>query len=57
MTDPDEIHERLARQIDLLIDGGAGRLEPTTVIDMTGEEPLVTRIGLGPVDRTAVAAS
>ncbi|NLD54841.1 MAG: threonylcarbamoyl-AMP synthase [Burkholderiaceae bacterium] len=57
ITDPDEIQERLARQIDLLIDGGAGRLEPTTVIDMTGDEPLVTRVGLGPVDRMAVAAS
>jgi tRNA threonylcarbamoyl adenosine modification protein (Sua5/YciO/YrdC/YwlC family) len=57
MSDPDEMQERLARQVDLLVDGGAGRLEPTTVIDMTGDEPLVTRVGLGPVERMAVSAS
>ena len=50
MTDPDDIKERLARQIDLMIDGGAGRHEPTTVIDMTGDEPMVIRAGLGPID-------
>lgn len=55
MTDPDEIEERLTRQIDLLIDGGAGRLEPTTVIDMTNSEPMVIRVGSGPIDKmTAV---
>ena len=49
LTDPDDIEARLAKRIDLLIDGGAGKLQPTTVIDMTGDEPMVTRIGLGSI--------
>jgi tRNA threonylcarbamoyl adenosine modification protein (Sua5/YciO/YrdC/YwlC family) len=57
MTDPDEIEDRLSRQVDLLVDGGAGRHQPTTVIDMTGDEPLVTRVGLGPVGRMVVATA
>ncbi len=55
LTDPDDIEERLARQIDLLLDGGAGRHEPTTVIDMTGADPMVIRVGLGPIDQMTVA--
>lgn len=55
MTDPDDIEARLARQIDLMIDGEAGRHEPTTVIDMTGDEPMVIRVGLGSIERMTVA--
>jgi tRNA threonylcarbamoyl adenosine modification protein (Sua5/YciO/YrdC/YwlC family) len=47
LTDPDEIRERLGRQIDLVIDGGACSLEPTTVIDLTAEEPVLMRQGRG----------
>lgn len=47
LTDPDVIQERLARQIELVIDGGACSFEPTTVIDLTGEEPLLVRQGRG----------
>jgi tRNA threonylcarbamoyl adenosine modification protein (Sua5/YciO/YrdC/YwlC family) len=56
LTDPDDIEERLARQIDLMIDGGAGRHEPTTVIDMTGDDPMVIRVGLGPIGQMTPAA-
>ena len=51
LTDPDEIERRLAKQIDLMIDGEPGRHQPTTVIDMTGDEPMIARVGLGPIDR------
>jgi tRNA threonylcarbamoyl adenosine modification protein (Sua5/YciO/YrdC/YwlC family) len=51
LTDPDEIERRLAKQIDLMIDGEPGRHQPTTVIDMTGDEPMVARVGLGPIDQ------
>lgn len=47
LTDPEEVHERLARQIDLVIDGGACGLEPTTVIDLTDDEPALLRHGRG----------
>ena len=50
LTDPDDIAERIGNQIDLLIDGGAGKLLPTTVIDVTDDSPQIIRIGLGPVD-------
>jgi len=46
-SDADEIRDGLAKQIDLVIDGGACRLEPTTVIDLTGPEPELIRQGLG----------
>jgi tRNA threonylcarbamoyl adenosine modification protein (Sua5/YciO/YrdC/YwlC family) len=47
LTDPDEIRDRLERQIELVIEGGACSLEPTTVIDLTGDEPLLLRQGRG----------
>ncbi len=47
LTDPEEIRDRLERQIELVIDGGACSLEPTTVIDLTGEEPVLLRQGRG----------
>lgn len=47
LTDPDEIRDRLERQVELVIDGGACSLEPTTVIDLTGDEPVLLRQGRG----------
>jgi tRNA threonylcarbamoyl adenosine modification protein (Sua5/YciO/YrdC/YwlC family) len=47
MTDPEVIHETLGAQIELVIDGGAGGIEPTTVIDLTGDLPRLVRQGLG----------
>jgi tRNA threonylcarbamoyl adenosine modification protein (Sua5/YciO/YrdC/YwlC family) len=47
LSDPDEVRERLEKQIELVIDGGAGTLEPTTVIDLTGAEPVLIREGRG----------
>jgi len=47
MSDPQEIRERLERVIDLVVDGGATGIEPTTVIDLTGTEAVVTRQGRG----------
>ncbi len=47
LNDPAEIRERLERQIELVIDGGSCSLEPTTVVDLTGDAPEVTRHGRG----------
>jgi len=49
LSDPDELHARFA-QVDALIDGGWGGIEPSTVIDLTEDEPVVLRQGAGPVD-------
>jgi tRNA threonylcarbamoyl adenosine modification protein (Sua5/YciO/YrdC/YwlC family) len=47
LTDPDMVLERLCKQVELVIDGGACRLEPTTVVDLTGDEPELIRRGCG----------
>ncbi len=47
LTDPEDIRERLDAQLDLIIDGGNCGLEPTTVVDLTGETPVIVRRGKG----------
>jgi tRNA threonylcarbamoyl adenosine modification protein (Sua5/YciO/YrdC/YwlC family) len=47
MTDPYEIRERLEKQVDLIIDGGYGDLKASTVVDLSGDEPEVIRVGCG----------
>jgi tRNA threonylcarbamoyl adenosine modification protein (Sua5/YciO/YrdC/YwlC family) len=53
LTDADEIVARLAGQVDLVIDAGSCGIEPTSVIDMTGDVPEVLRRGRGDVSRFA----
>lgn len=43
----DDIRAALEKSVDLIIDGGHCGIVPTTVVDLTGEDPLVTRQGLG----------
>ncbi|MFZ6871016.1 L-threonylcarbamoyladenylate synthase [Undibacterium sp. Di27W] len=47
LTDPEQVRERLAKLVELVIDGGACSLVPTTVIDMTGDAPELVRQGRG----------
>jgi tRNA threonylcarbamoyl adenosine modification protein (Sua5/YciO/YrdC/YwlC family) len=47
LSDPYDIRAALEAHVDLLIDGGHCGLEPTTVVDMTGPVPEVTRQGMG----------
>ncbi len=47
LNDPEEIRERMAKLLDLVIDGGACAMEPTTVIDLTADEPALLRQGRG----------
>ncbi len=49
MTDAEAIREHLEKLVDLVIDGGACSLEPTTVIDLTEEEPVLIRQGRGDI--------
>jgi tRNA threonylcarbamoyl adenosine modification protein (Sua5/YciO/YrdC/YwlC family) len=51
LNDADAIRERLEKLIDLIIDGGACAMEPTTVIDLTGSEPELMRQGRGDIAR------
>jgi tRNA threonylcarbamoyl adenosine modification protein (Sua5/YciO/YrdC/YwlC family) len=47
LTDPEMVRAKLEKQVDLIIDGGACSLIPTTVIDMTNEVPELIRQGRG----------
>jgi tRNA threonylcarbamoyl adenosine modification protein (Sua5/YciO/YrdC/YwlC family) len=47
LNEADHIRDRLEKQLDLIIDGGACSMEPTTVIDLTGDEPQLVRQGRG----------
>jgi tRNA threonylcarbamoyl adenosine modification protein (Sua5/YciO/YrdC/YwlC family) len=49
-TDPELIEERIGHQVELVIDGGIGGLEGSTVIDLTGPEPTVLREGKGSLE-------
>ena len=49
-TDPELICERNGHLVDLVIDGGIGQLEASTVLDCIGPDIEVIREGLGPVD-------
>jgi tRNA A37 threonylcarbamoyladenosine synthetase subunit TsaC/SUA5/YrdC len=46
-TDPELIHSKFEKLVDLVIDGGIGGMEYSTIVDMTGDEPLVSRQGMG----------
>ncbi|WAV88832.1 L-threonylcarbamoyladenylate synthase [Oxalobacter aliiformigenes] len=47
MTEGYVIQERLEKLVDAVVDGGACGLLPTTVVDLTGKEPLLVRSGRG----------
>ena len=47
MTDPWDIESAIGHSVDLIVDGGFRGLEPTTVVDLTGDNPEVVRIGAG----------
>lgn len=46
-TDPEMIHDKFEHLVDIVIDGGIGGILPSTIVDCTGDEPVVTRKGLG----------
>lgn len=46
-TDPELIHDKFEKLVDLVIDGGIGGMQYSTIVDMTEEEPVVTRQGMG----------
>ena len=46
-TDPELIYEKFRDIADLVIDGGYGELVPSTIVDFTGEEPIIVRKGKG----------
>lgn len=50
LTDADDILARLDRRIELVLDAGGQGFVPTTVVDLTGEQPLIVRLGCGSIE-------
>ncbi|WP_405211969.1 L-threonylcarbamoyladenylate synthase [Dokdonia sp. Asnod2-E02] len=46
-TDPELIFEKWQNRVDVIVDGGYGGNVPSTVIDLTGDEPILIREGKG----------
>ncbi|KGO88741.1 translation factor Sua5 [Flavobacterium rivuli WB 3.3-2 = DSM 21788] len=49
-TDPELIFEKWQNLVDIVIDGGYGDNSPSTIIDLSGPEPVVVREGKGDID-------
>ena len=48
-TDPELIHAKFEKLVDMVVDGGIGGMEYSTIVDMTEEQPEILRQGLGTV--------
>ncbi len=46
-TDPEMIYEKFGHLVDMVIDGGSGGIQMSTVVDCTGPEPEIVREGKG----------
>jgi tRNA threonylcarbamoyl adenosine modification protein (Sua5/YciO/YrdC/YwlC family) len=49
-TDPELIFEKWQNLVDMVIDGGYGDNQPSTIIDLSGDEPVIVREGKGDID-------
>ena len=47
LIDPEEIYDRVGKQVDLILDGGWGEMETTTVVDLVESVPVILREGKG----------
>ena len=47
LNDPDDIRERFEKVLQAVVDAGACSIEPTTIVDLTADEPVLIRLGLG----------
>ncbi len=46
-NDPNEIYQRFDDEVDLVVDGGYGKLHASTIIDCTSGAPVIIRQGIG----------
>lgn len=49
-TDPDLIHSKFEKLVDMVVDGGIGGMQYSTIVDMTDEQPEIIRQGMGEVE-------
>jgi tRNA threonylcarbamoyl adenosine modification protein (Sua5/YciO/YrdC/YwlC family) len=50
ISEGEDIRSRLEHQLDLILDAGHCGLQPSTVVDLTGDTPVVLRVGSGPLE-------
>jgi tRNA threonylcarbamoyl adenosine modification protein (Sua5/YciO/YrdC/YwlC family) len=55
LNDAEEIRERLGHAIEAVIDAGSCGIVPTTVIDLTGDVPVIARVGKGALEPLGVS--
>ena len=55
LSEGTDIRARLEKQLDLILDAGHCGIVPSTVIDLTGDSPVVLRVGSGPVETLGLA--
>lgn len=49
-TDPHVIHQKWEKKVDLVIDGGIGNIDASTIVDCTTDEMVILRQGIGELD-------
>lgn len=49
LNDPDDLLEKF-KQVDIVLDAGFCGLTPSTIVDLTGDSPVIVREGAGAVD-------
>ncbi len=54
LNDPDEIRERFQGQVQAVVDAGACPMQPTTVVDLTHDDPVLERLGRGDPARLGI---
>ena len=47
IIDPEEIVERVGNLVDVIVDGGWGEMEPSTIVDLEDGAPIIVREGKG----------
>ena len=50
VTNPELIYEKFEDQVDIVIDGGIGGIEPSTIVNCVGDEPEIVRQGKGELE-------
>ena len=50
LTEPEKINEKYQKLVDLIVDGGPGNNEASTVIDCTNSKPEIIRQGIGIIE-------
>jgi len=55
LNDPHDIRARWQKALHAVVDAGACPMQPTTVVDLTGAEPLLLRVGRGDPARLGLA--